>query len=86
MVSEADWKHWTPKDFNPYLDIVLNAFGHDRVMIGSDWPVCTITGTYSEVMGIVIDYIKTLSESEQEAILGGNCERFYLENEFGNGP
>jgi len=80
MVTEADWGHWVPRDFNPYLDIVLNAFGHKRVMIGSDWPVCTITGTYSEVMSIVFGYINMLSESEQKAILGGNCECFYLGN------
>jgi L-fuconolactonase len=78
MVTEADRIKWNVKDFYPYLDIVLNAFGEERVMIGSDWPVCLLGGTYSEIMGIVMDYIETLSFTAQTAILGGNCERFYL--------
>jgi L-fuconolactonase len=78
MVTEADWVKWKVEHFHPYLEVVLYAFGHDRVMIGSDWPVCLLAGTYQEVMGIVLDYINTLSDYEQTAILGGNCERFYL--------
>jgi len=77
MVTEADWSAWRPEDFTPYLDVVLEAFGPKRLMIGSDWPVCTLAGEYEPVMAIVIDYISRLSQDEQEAILGENAVRFY---------
>jgi len=77
MVTEANWHGWKPADFRPYLDIVLEAFGPNRLMIGSDWPVCTVAGAYAEVVGIVFDYVRTLSADEQAAILGGNAQSFY---------
>lgn len=77
MVTEARWKQWTAQDFHPYLDTVLEAFGPARLMIGSDWPVCTLSADYAVTMGVVAEYIGKLSESEQEAILGGNCAAFY---------
>ena len=77
MVTEARWDAWKPQDFRPYLDVVLNAFGAGRLMIGSDWPVCTVAGTYGRTMGLVRDYIGQLTSSEQDAIVGGNCARFY---------
>lgn len=77
MVTEANWHGWQPADFRPYLDIVLEAFGPHRLMIGSDWPVCTVAGTYAEVVGIVFDYVRALSADEQAAILGGNAQSFY---------
>lgn len=77
MVTEADWAGWKPSDCTAYLDIVLAGFGAQRLMIGSDWPVCTLAGTYGDVMAVVTDYIGFLSPSEREAILGGNAARFY---------
>jgi L-fuconolactonase len=77
MVTEARWKQWEPADFHRYLDIVLEAFGAGRLMIGSDWPVCTLSGPYQEVMKIVIDYVHRLPAEAQAAILGENCARFY---------
>lgn len=77
MVTEAAWKHWREEDFRCYLDIVLEAFGMDRVMIGSDWPVSTLSGEYAAVMGIVTDYAEQFSAEVREAILGGNCARLY---------
>lgn len=77
MVTEAKRGHWQAEDFQPYLDVVFDAFGVHRLMIGSDWPVCLVNGDYASVMGIVIDYVKTLPAADQEAILGGNCARFY---------
>ena len=53
MVTEADWHQWKRKDFMPYIDVIFNAFGADRIMVGSDWPVCTLAGSYKDVMGIV---------------------------------
>ena len=77
MVTEADWQRWQPADFRPYLDIVLDCFGVERVMFGSDWPVCTLAGTYEEVFQIVQGYIQQLSGEIQGKILGGNAAGFY---------
>ena len=77
MVTEADRRAWTPSDFTPYMDIVIEAFGADRLMIGSDWPVCALAGAYRPVMEIVIDYAERLSHGERAAILGGTCTEFY---------
>lgn len=77
IVTEAKWRQWRAEDFHPYLDVVLESFGPNRLMIGSDWPVCTLSAEYPDTMRIVTDYVAHLSASEQEAILGGNCVRFY---------
>lgn len=77
MVTEADWKGWKQEDFNPYLDVVLENFGTNRVMIGSDWPVCSVAGQYVKVMDIVRNYIHNLSATEQRAVLGENAQRIY---------
>jgi L-fuconolactonase len=77
MVTEARWKQWQPEDFHPYLDIAFGAFGWSRLMIGSDWPVCTLSGEYQPVMKIVMEYLRRLPEEAQAAVLGENCARFY---------
>ena len=77
MVTEADWQNWKPAHIHPYLDIVFDAFGPERLMIGSDWGVCTLAGDYAPVMKVVIDYVEQFSEDVQKGILGGNCARFY---------
>ena len=77
MVTEADWSSWEPPDFAPYLDTVLDAFGPDRCMIGSDWPVCTVAGTYANVTSIVRDYAARLSAANRDAILGAWPAGFY---------
>ena len=77
MVTEADWNTWTPENIRPYLDIVFEAFGPERILIGSDWPVCLVAGKYSEVMQVVIDYISTFTEKEQALILSGNAAKAY---------
>ena len=77
MVTEADWHHWHPDNFKPYLAVVTEAFGPDRLMIGSDWPVCKLAGTYAQVMNLVKDYLAEFSAADQEKILGGNASRFY---------
>ena len=77
MVTEAKWGQWQPKDFHPYLDIVVRAFGTDRLMIGSDWPVCTLSGDYASTMNIVLEYAQQFAPEVREGILGGNCARFY---------
>jgi len=77
MVTEADWKIWKFEDFTPYLDHVLSCFGGNRLMYGSDWPVCLVAASYSQQLGIVEQYISRLSTHEKEAIMGGNAARFY---------
>jgi L-fuconolactonase len=78
MVTEARWHDWKPDDFRPYLDVVVNTFGPSRLMIGSDWPVCTASASYSRTMALVRDYIGTLTPDEQQSILGECCSRFYV--------
>ncbi len=77
LVTEAAWQAWTRDDYAPYLDVVFDCFGIDRLMFGSDWPVCTLSGSYSEVVGIVESYIAALSEDERAKIMGGNACDFY---------
>ncbi len=74
MVTETNWNQWRPVDFHPYLDVVFEAFGPTRLMIGSDWPVCTLSAEYAAMMKIVMDYVP---KEWQNAILGDNCARFY---------
>ena len=77
MVTEAAWGAWRQEDFLPYLDIVFDCFGVERLMFGSDWPVCTLAGSYSEVVGIVENYIAPFSADERAAVMGGNAVEFY---------
>jgi L-fuconolactonase len=77
MVTEAIWFGWKKQDFLPYMDKVIEVFGTDRVMIGSDWPVCQLSGSYAETMNIVIEYLQSFSKSERDGILGENCAYFY---------
>ena len=58
----AAWGRWRLADFVPYLDVALDAFGPERVMIGSNWPVCTVSGKYADVVEIVTDYVRRLPE------------------------
>jgi L-fuconolactonase len=77
LVTEADWSRWTPADLRPYLDVVLEAFGPERLMVGSDWPVCLLAADYPTVITLVRDLVAPLSDAEQAAILGGTAARFY---------
>jgi L-fuconolactonase len=77
MVTEADWHNWTAEDFRPYMEVVLEAFGVERLTIGSDWPVCTLAGQYHSVVSIAADFIAQLSDNEQQAIWEGNPKRIY---------
>jgi L-fuconolactonase len=74
MVTEADWKEHTQNDFVPYLTVVSEAFGTDRLMFGSDWPVCLVAAEYEGVLGIIQEYY---SPGELEKIMGANAARFY---------
>jgi L-fuconolactonase len=77
IITEADWKMWTYEQIKPYLEIVFNAFGTDRIMFGSDWPVCLVAGDYSRVKKIIETYMKDFSDSEKAKVFGENAARFY---------
>ena len=77
MVTEADWMNWQPKDFTPYLNIVVEAFGTDRLLFGSDWPVCLVAAQYNQVLNLVKSYFSSFSQDEQNAIFGLNAVKFY---------
>src|SRR5262249_805139 len=77
LAYRADWQRRRPAEFAPYLDIALEMFGAGRLMVGSNWPVCTVAGAYEAVLAIVLDRVGTLSQNEQAQILGGTCSEFY---------
>lgn len=77
MVTEADHEHWKYKDFLPYLDTVVEAFGTDRIMIGSDWPVCRLAGEYQQIMDIPVRYFNDLDSADKEKIFSLNCMECY---------
>jgi L-fuconolactonase len=77
LVTEADWSRWTPDTLRPYLDVAWDAFGPERLMAGSDWPVCTVAGSYERVVGTVAAYLSSRPAREREAVLGDNAARFW---------
>jgi len=77
LVTEADWQSWTPEDMRPYLDVAFECFGPSRLMIGSDWPVCSAAAPYSRVMDVVTDYLNKYAAEEKDAVLGGNAATFW---------
>lgn len=77
MTTEADYKNWTPEQIEPYIQLVLDAFGAERILFGSDWPVCLVAGNYTKTKELVTNFIAKLSSEEQAAIMGGNAMQFY---------
>ncbi|HZK95988.1 MAG TPA: amidohydrolase family protein [Prolixibacteraceae bacterium] len=77
MVTEADYQNWTSLQLHPYFEVILEAFGPDRLLFGSDWPVCLVATTYKNWMELVQKNITSLSETEQLKIMGGNATRLY---------
>lgn len=77
MVTEADWLGWKPKDLYPYLDLVFEAFGADRLMFGSDWPVCLVAARYGRVKTMVEEYARKFSAEDRQKLFGENAIRFY---------
>ena len=77
LVTEADLKNWKQEDFIPYIDIVVESFGIDRVMYGSDWPVCLLGGSYQQSLNIVKNYFSSFTENEQNKFFGANAVEFY---------
>jgi len=77
MVTEADRIHWKAEDFSSYMELVINAFGIDRILFGSDWPVCFLAASYDQTLEIVINYFTAFSDAEYLKFFGGNARLFY---------
>ncbi len=77
MITEADWRHWKPADLKPYVEKAIELFGVDRVMYGSDWPVCTVAGSYAQVFEALLKCLASLTEAEKAKVLGENARGFY---------
>ena len=77
MVTETNDFKWNKLDFTPFLDVVFMAFGKDRVMYGSDWPVCLLAADYSEQLNVLQEYISNFSALDRLKIMGGNAALFY---------
>ncbi len=77
MVTEADWQNWVSGDFRPYLDVVFEAFGEDRLMYGSDWPVCRLAGEYGRVYGLAEEYVSQFSDEARTKFFGEVASAFY---------
>lgn len=77
LITEADWRGWTAADLTPYVRAALDLFGPDRLMFGSDWPVCELAGTYGEVHQAAVEALGPIAESERDRIFGATAQRFY---------
>ncbi len=77
MVTEGDWTGWKKSDFTLYLETVLEAFGPERLVFGSDWPVSTLAASYEQVVEIVDDFLSFLSTTEKDAVFGRNAAELY---------
>jgi L-fuconolactonase len=83
MITEADWSAWRPDDLVPYVRRVVGWFGEDRLMFGSDWPVCLLAGSYSQVIDALRHALGDISPRAGAKILGENAVRFYRLDETG---
>lgn len=77
MITEADPASWTPADLAPYVETTLKAFGEERLMFGSDWPVCTLAGSYERVVGALRQVLQGIGDQTRARIFGGSTQAFY---------
>ena len=77
MVTEADHSNWKVSDLTPYVSHVREVFGMERIMFGSDWPVCLFAASYKQVVEAAIEAVGPMTEQERDAFMGGNAARFY---------
>jgi L-fuconolactonase len=77
LVTEADWQGWKPETLRPFVEGAVELFGTERLLFGSDWPVCLLAGSYRDVFGLIDDYFREYSEAERAALFGGNALRAY---------
>jgi L-fuconolactonase len=77
MITEADWTHWKPADLRPYVETAIEAFGPERCMFGSDWPVCELAGSYEDVLSSLKEALGAISPAEERQIFGETAQKFY---------
>ncbi|MFB6962162.1 amidohydrolase family protein [Streptomyces sp. NPDC056309] len=77
LVTEADRHTWSPADLRPFVAVALEAFGPERLMFGSDWPVCTLAAGYEQVVATCRELLADLSDHERTAVFAGTAARFY---------
>ncbi len=77
LVTEAEWRNWTLSEFEIYIQHVVSCFGKDRIMFGSDWPVCLLGAEYQDVMDIAENALGNLTEIERSRFWGGTAKKFY---------
>lgn len=77
LVTEADWQNWSKKDFFPYLDVVFDYFGPDRLLFGSDWPVCLVAANYTQVKTLIEEYVHPWGDEVRAKVFGENAVKFY---------
>lgn len=77
LVTEADWTQWTIEDIRPYAETVLTAFGPNRILFGTDWPVCELAASYARVTELARDLCADLSDADRAAVLGDNARKWY---------
>ena len=77
LVTEADWSSWSVQDLQPYVAHALECFGPDRLMFGSDWPVCTLAASYAQVVDATSDLLDGLTPDERAAVFGGTARHAY---------
>lgn len=77
LFTETHWKKWSAADFYPYLDVVFDAFGADRLLFGSDWPVILLSGIYVQWKSLLEKYMENFKPEQREKVFGGNAVSFY---------
>lgn len=77
LVTEAHWQDWTESDFTYILDVAFRTFGPDRLMFGSDWPVCMLAADYKKVYNLVLNYVDSQSSISKANIMCNNAVKFY---------
>lgn len=77
LITEAGWKDWSPADFYPYLDVVFESFGTERLMFGSDWPVLLLSGIYVQWKSLLEKYMEKYLMEQKEAVFGLNALNIY---------
>lgn len=77
LITEAEWNRWSNTEFHKYLNVIYKAFGAKRIMFGSDWPVCLLSGNYKDVVSLIEGFLKNFSQDERDRIMGLNAINFY---------
>lgn len=77
MVTEANWTTWKESEFTAYLDVVFEAFGTERLMYGSDWPVCLLAADYKQQLDVIYNYVMKYAPTDVNKIFGENACKFY---------